>query len=621
MVARSFVHATRLGVLHAWPILIRGAVPVCRRHARGLPSGLDHPVRGQQEPARVVTLIHSRSRSLRHRSEDLDLAIEMTLKPTRTKALDSLLSDVDGAVIHGDPSDQISAITHDSRAVAPGALFVAYQGVNQDVHAYLPDAFARGATAAIVERPVAELQAEYDLPAGACLVVVPDARLARAHVAAALYDHPSRALHVVGVTGTDGKTTTSTLIDAILRAAGMRVGLVSTVAARIGDTALDTGLHVTTPEPEDLQRYLAMMRDEGAEAAVVEVTSHGLAQHRAAAVAFDVGVLTNITHEAIEYHGSFDAYRDAKAMLFWALEEADERHPDDEPTLQPTAVLNMDDPSGVAFLEIPTERYLTYAVQKQPGRDVDFVAKNVEHTPTGLVIYAETPEGLVTLRSPLVGAYNASNILAAVAASHALGVGPAAWTLGVAAVRGIPGRMERIVGGQPYTAIVDFAHTPNALEHALSAARELVDDGGRVIAVFGCAGLRDPSKRAPMGQAAGRLADVSIITAEDPRTEDLDAIIEAVTVGMREAGVVEGEVAEGDGVVAPAFERVPDRGAAIERACAIAGPGDLVIVCGKGHEQSMCFGETEHPWDDREALRAAVRREDLPRRLPTRDSI
>ena len=554
----------------------------------------------------------------------------MAYSSPRPKPISALLADVEGAVIHGDPRLPIDAITHDSRAVRPGTLFVAYQGVNRDVHDFLPDAFARGAAAAIVERPAEDLRAAYDLPAGATLVVVPEARLARAHAAAELYDHPSRALHVIGVTGTDGKTTTATVIDSILRAAGLKVGLVSTVAARIGDEDLDTGLHVTTPEPEDLQRYLAMMRDAGAQAAILEVTSHGLAQHRAAAIAFDVGVLTNITHEALEYHRTFDAYRDAKAMLFWALSEADERHPDAEPTLRPTAVLNVDDPSGVAFLEIPTERHLTYALRDHPERDVDFRATTIEHSPTGLVVRAQTPAGEIVLRSPLVGAYNASNGLAAVAASSALGAGPQAWAAGVEAMRGIPGRMERIVGGQPYTAIVDFAHTPNALENALMAARRLVDDGGRVIAVFGCAGLRDPGKRALMGRFAGRLADVTIVTAEDPRTEDLDAIMEAVAEGLREAGATEavdrGTTATnatravgdgGEGSAGHVFERIPDRGAAIVRACAIAGPGDLVIVCGKGHEQSMCFGETEHEWDDRVALRAALRGEALPLRLPT----
>ncbi len=567
----------------------------------------------------------------------------MLHSPPRPKPLATLLADVIGAVIDGDPTAAIGNITHDSRAVRPGTLFVAYHGVNQDVHAFLPDAFARGASAAIVERPPEELRAEYDLPEGATLAQVPEARLARAFAAAELYDHPSRSLHVIGVTGTDGKTTTATLIHSILQAAGMRVGLVSTVAARIGDEDLDTGLHVTTPEPEDLQRYLAMMRDEGAEAAILEVTSHGLAQHRAAAVAFDVGVLTNITHEALEYHRSFDAYRDAKAMLFWALTEADERHPDAEPTLRPTAVLNIDDPSGVAFLEIPTERHLTYGLRTHNGRDVDFTARSVEHSPAGLVIQAETPEGPVELRSPLVGAYNASNILAAVAASSALDVGKAAWVVGVAGLDGVPGRMERIDRGQPFMAVVDFAHTPNALEQALSAARGLIENGGRVIAVFGCAGLRDPSKRAPMGRAAGRLADVTIVTAEDPRTEDLDAIIEQVTVGLREAGAIEFEgpsapvestpsaqaMSEREsagsfvGELGPTtsgvhvFARVPDRGAAILRACALARPGDLVIVCGKGHEQSMCFGEAEHPWDDREALAAAVRGEEVSRKLPT----
>lgn len=517
----------------------------------------------------------------------------------------------------------VSGLTHDSRRAGPGRVFTAYPGVTRDLHDFLPDAFARGASAALVERPLAALRSELDLPPEAALVRVADARLARAQLAAALHGHPSRDLIVVGVTGTDGKTTTATLLHAILGAAGRRVGLVSTVAARIGAEELDTGLHVTTPEPEDLQAYLARMRDEGAEIAVLEATSHGLAQHRLGAVAFDVAVLTNVTHEALEYHGSFEAYRAAKGMLFEALSATPGR-----PGVQKTAVLNAADPSAAHYARIPARLRLFYALEGEavvaPAADSapDFLAREIEATPGGLRFVADTPRGPVELASPLVGAYNAANILAAMAASHALGAGPDAWRAGVAAVGGIPGRMERIDEGQTFLAIVDFAHTPHALEQALAAGRALAAPAGRVLVVFGCAGLRDPGKRAAMGEIAGRDADLSVITAEDPRTEDLDAILAQIAGGLRAAGAAELEAAHAPPGAAdaredgPAFLRVPHRGRAIERACALASPGDVVLVCGKGHEQSLCFGTTEHPWDDRLALRAALRGAPQPNPLP-----
>jgi UDP-N-acetylmuramoyl-L-alanyl-D-glutamate--2,6-diaminopimelate ligase len=501
--------------------------------------------------------------------------------------LQTLLDDVDVVASSGDLAIPISRLTHDSRRAAPGTLFVAYQGVYQDVHRFIPDALARGATAALVEQSPESLREAFDLPPDAVLVQVRDARRARALVAAALYGHPSRHLAVIGVTGTDGKTTTSTLIHAMLGAAGRRCGLVSTVAARIGEQLLDTGLHVTTPEPEDLQAYLAAMRAEGLEAAVLEVTSHGLAQHRVTGVSFDVAAITNVTHEALEYHGTFEAYREAKAQLFHMLAESAPH-----PGVVKTAVLNAGDSSFPRLHAIPVARQLSYSLTGP----ADFRAEDIRHSAAGLAFTAQTPEGPVEIHSPLMGHYNAANILAAMAASSALGAGPAAWAAGVAAVQGIPGRMQPIDRGQPFLALVDFAHTPNALRQALATVRELVGPAGRAIAVFGCAGLRDPGKRGDMGRSAGEMADLTFITAEDPRTEDLDAIMAAIAQGAVDSGGVEGET----------FWRVPDRGEAIRRACAVARPADVVIVCGKGHEQSMCFGDVEYPWDDRAALRAAL---------------
>ena len=535
----------------------------------------------------------------------------ISLPDPTPSSLSNLLADVEVRAFEGEPDVRIDALTHDSRRAGPGVLFTAYVGVNRDVHDFLPDAFARGASAALVERAPAELRAAYDLPADAPLVQVPDVRRARGPVAAALFGHPARDLRLVGVTGTDGKTTTSTLLHALLEAGGLRAGLVTTVAARFGDEALDTGLHVTTPEPEDLQRYLAAMRDAGAEVAVLETTSHGLAQHRLGGLAFDVAVFTNITHEAIEYHGSFEAYRDAKAMLLRALKPEGG-----------TAVLNLDDPSFDVLAAIPAAQRLTYS--RRPDAGADFGARAEDHGPAGLRFTAASPAGDVAIVSPLFGAYNVSNVLAALAAAHALGVPAEAWPAGVAAVRGIPGRMERIDEGQAFTAVVDFAHTPNALDSSLAAARPLAGPDGRVIAVFGCAGLRDPSKRAPMGRAAGRRTDITIVTAEDPRTESLAEVLEQVARGLREVGAVEVTVeAEVDAALAhpgatpSVFLREPDRGAAIARACRIARAGDIVLVLGKGHEQSMCFGTTEHPWDDRVVLRAVLRGEPRPLRLPT----
>jgi UDP-N-acetylmuramoyl-L-alanyl-D-glutamate--2,6-diaminopimelate ligase len=402
-------------------------------------------------------------------------------------------------------------------------------------------------------------------------------------------------LRVVGVTGTDGKTTTTNLIYHVLLAAGYRVGMISTVNAVIGQQAQDTGLHTTTPDAPDVQRYLAEMVAAGTDYAVLESTSHGLAQGRVIGCEFDVAVVTNITHEHLDYHGSYREYRRAKALLFRELQGAYRK-----PGTPKVAILNRDDSSFAYLRRIPADVRLSYGLSSQARVRADDVRCGAD----GISFTAIAPDDSFPLRSGLVGEYNVCNILAAVATALSQQVPPQAIVRGIAALRAIPGRMERVERGQPFTAIVDFAHTPFALRRTLQAARQLVS--GRVIVVFGCAGLRDKVKRQMMGRIAAELADFTVITAEDPRTEDLEVIMAEIAAGCREGGGIEGRTCE----------RVADRGEAIARAVALAGPGDVVIVCGKGHEQSMCFGTTEYPWDDRQALAAALEGAPL-RTLPT----
>ncbi|NLD42323.1 MAG: UDP-N-acetylmuramoyl-L-alanyl-D-glutamate--2,6-diaminopimelate ligase [Chloroflexi bacterium] len=468
----------------------------------------------------------------------------------------------------------------DSRQVQPGDLFVAIPGVAVDGHRFAGQALAAGAVAFVVERPLPEL-------AGQPTAVVPNAREAYAYLQAALHDHPGRKMRVIGVTGTDGKTTTVRLIRGMLAAAGLRVGSVDTVAAQIGARDVDTGFHTTTPAADEVQRYLAEMVSAGADVALLEATSEGLAQHRVTACEVDVAVVTNITHDHLYFHGTYEAYREAKALLFRALATAARKE-----GVAKVAVLNADDSSYGYLRAIPADRQLTYGL----GPGVDVGAEEIVATPHGLRFTLRLPGEKVSVASALVGRYNVPNILAAAAAAHSQGVSAEAIAAGVAAVQGVPGRTEYVAGGQPFTVIIDFAHTANALDAALRAAREFT--AGRLIAVYGCAGLRDVAKRPVMGEASGRLADLTVLTAEDPRTESVDAIIAQIAAGCRRAGRAEGE----------GYLRVPDRGEAIAEALSRAQPGDTVMICGKGHERSMCFGTTEYPWSDHEATVAALRR-------------
>jgi UDP-N-acetylmuramoyl-L-alanyl-D-glutamate--2,6-diaminopimelate ligase len=478
------------------------------------------------------------------------------------------------------PDVTINGIAIDSRAVQPGQLFVAMTGGTTDGHAYIPKAIENGAAAVVGEKDLSGLPVPY--------LRLESTRRALTWMAGAFYDWPSRTLTVIGVTGTDGKTTTTNLIYQILLAAGIQAGMISTVNAVIGNEVLDTGFHVTTPDAHDVQRYLAKMVDAGLTHVVLETTSHGWSQHRVDACEFDVGVVTNITHEHMNEHGNFENYRAAKARLFSSLEITLPK-PQGNPRL---GVINRDDPKSFDFLrDFIRVNKLNYGLRD--GADVRAV--DISYSPAGIHFTAQSRDFRVPVTSRLVGAYNVSNCLAALtAAVYGLGVEPETAARGIASLEGIPGRMERIDLGQDFTAIVDFAHTPNALKVTLETARRMTS--GRVICVFGSAGLRDKEKRRMMAETSAELADLTVLTAEDPRTESLEGILEEMAAGARSRGGSEGET----------FWRVADRGEAIRFALRLARPGDIVLSCGKGHEQSMCFGQTEYLWDDRTAMRAAL---------------
>jgi UDP-N-acetylmuramoyl-L-alanyl-D-glutamate--2,6-diaminopimelate ligase len=530
----------------------------------------------------------------------------MTRLTGLTAALPAVLGRVGGdAEVHG--------IVADSRRVRPGDLFVAIPGLTADGHCFIAQALAEGAVAVVGERAPEDLPCDRSdpLPWGSFTYVrVPDAREAWGWLCAAWHGFPSRKLTLIGVTGTDGKTTTASLIHAILRAAGLEAGMVTTVNARVGEEEIDTGLHTTTPDPPHLQHYLARMVEAGSTHAVLEVTSHGLAQHRVAGCDFDVAVVTNITHEHLDFHGTLAAYQQAKAQLFRGL-----THSYRKQGKAKIAVLNRDDDSFRYLSPLPADRQITYAVEGQ----AEVTACDISFAPdrTRFILRLRSghalrlPAAEAPIETSLVGAFNVSNILAAAAVGWALDLPLEAITDGVATVQGVPGRMERIEAGQDFLAIVDFAHTPNALQRALQTARTMIGEASnvlpaRVIVVFGCAGLRDREKRTMMGRIAGELADLVIVTAEDPRTEDLDEIMAESVAAATAAGKREGVN----------LWRVPDRGEAILLACQMAQAGDVVLACGKGHEQSMCFETTEYPWDDREAMRRALRGETLDT-LPT----
>jgi UDP-N-acetylmuramoyl-L-alanyl-D-glutamate--2,6-diaminopimelate ligase len=483
----------------------------------------------------------------------------------------------------------IRHITHDSREVRAGTLFVAVPGQHADGHDFIEASAAAGAAAALVQTPIPGI----DLPQ----LVVPDTRLALATAATWWYGDPSHELTVVGITGTDGKTTTSFLATAALEAAGIRTGMTGTAATRIGGVQEANVEHATTPEAPALQQALAAMVRAGDQAAVVETTSHGLALHRVDGTAYDAAILTNLTHEHLELHGTWEAYRDAKLRLFELLARPRDARP--KPTPWPaTGIVNADDPSAGAFAGVAQEagaRVLTYGTD--PSSDIR--ATRIEEDRRRLRVAYDAPSGAAVLDLQLVGRFNVHNALAVVALGEAVGLDPAAVRDGLASLAVVPGRMERIERGQPFGVVVDFAHSPVALQTVLDLLAPLAaSGGGGVIAVFGSAGERDVQKRPLMGRIAGERARIVVVTDEDPRNEDSTLINDAIARGAEAVG----KRRDHDLLV------IADRRAAIDAAFERARPGDIVLLAGKGHETSIIGPMGPTPWNERAEAEAALRR-------------
>lgn len=493
---------------------------------------------------------------------------------------------------HG-PDIQFSKLVENSNDIEPSVGFVARVRPTSDGHPYVQQAIDKGAKLIVTEQSAASLG--ITVPKDVVYWQVPDTAVALAWLSAAQHGFPSRELTMIGVTGTDGKTSTANILYDILQTAGIKVGLLSTIRAALAGEDEPLALHVTTPEAPVVQRYLRRMVDLGLTHCILESTSIGLDQHRVGAVDFDVAIVTNITHEHLDYHGSYEAYVAAKRQLFEMLTANHWQIPASKAALEKTAVLNRDDSSYQALASVPTPNQRTYGLHQPADAFASHIHYSAAHTLFDLHL-PNTPA--LPIETKLLGEFNIYNMLAAATAAQALGISPETIQQGLESVNSISGRMERIDCGQPFLTIVDFAHTPDSLVKAIGVARRMLQAGenGRVIAVFGSAGKRDVAKRSMMATAAAKHADLTILTAEDPRTETLADILSTMAAACRQHG----------GQETQNFWRVQDRGKAIYFALTLAQPQDVVLICGKGHEQSMCFGTIEYPWDDREATRAAL---------------
>ena len=456
----------------------------------------------------------------------------------------------------------VQGVAYRSDAVRPGDAFFCIAGFTHDGHDFADDAVRRGAAAIVVGRELQGLDAPQFL--------VKNTRAALAVAASRIEGEPSRALDVIGITGTNGKTTTVYLVDAIMRAAGKTTGLIGTVETRIGDERLASSR--TTPESSDLQHLLTRMRDAGVAEATMEVSSHAIDLHRVDCVHFAAVAFTNLTQDHLDYHHTLEEYASVKRRLFTDFSSG-------------AKIVNIDDPFGARIAsEVPD--VITV------GRSRDAMVRSVaeELSATGASFTLETPAGAARVELPLAGAYNVSNALVAAACALATGVDLPTIVSGLDAAPQVPGRLERVDAGQLFSVIVDYAHTPDSLEKALDAVKAVTS--GRVIVVFGCGGDRDPEKRPVMGATAARRADISIVTSDNPRSEDPVGIILQVEDGLRDTGAT--------------YEVEVDRRRAIARAIQLALPGDTVLIAGKGHESYQIFADRTIHFDDREVARVEL---------------
>jgi UDP-N-acetylmuramoyl-L-alanyl-D-glutamate--2,6-diaminopimelate ligase len=490
----------------------------------------------------------------------------MTLTPRRVP-LQALAPPVQGG-IRGDGKVAVSDVVLDTRRVRDGALFCCVPGSRVDGHDLAGAALQAGAVALCVQRPL-QLEAPQ--------LLVGSVRAALAPLADAFFDHPSRRMDLIGVTGTNGKTTTTFMLEAIFRAARLVPGLIGTVEVRVGDARLPV-VH-TTPEAPDLQRLLAEMADSGVRAAAMEVSSHGLALGRVDATRFRAAIFTNLTQDHLDFHRDLEDYFQAKRRLL-------------TPAFTSLGVVNLDDPYG---RRLAREAGQVELVTTGRCADADWRASEVSSALDGSAFLLEGPSGSRRVRLRLGGHFNVANALGALAAAEAVGIDLDTAIAGVESLTGVPGRFERVDAGQPFTVLVDYAHTPDSLENVLRAARAVTS--GRVLAVFGCGGDRDRAKRPLMGEIAAKLADFTVVTSDNPRSEQPEAIVAQIVEGVRHSAGPDRYTAE------------VDRRAAIRLALELARPGDAVIIAGKGHEQGQEFaGGRRIPFDDRVVAAEELRR-------------
>ncbi|HHV07171.1 MAG TPA: UDP-N-acetylmuramoyl-L-alanyl-D-glutamate--2,6-diaminopimelate ligase [Firmicutes bacterium] len=482
----------------------------------------------------------------------------------------------------GLPEDlEISHLAYDSRLVKPGGLFVAIRGFKQDGHRYIKDAIAKGARTIVVDRP------EIQLPSGVARVLVPNSRAALPDLAASFYDYPSRRMKVVGVTGTNGKTTTAFLCENIFRTAGFKTGLIGTVENHIGSQVLP--VERTTPESVDVESLLWQMAEKGITHAAMEVSSHALELGRVKNIDFDVGIFTNLTQDHLDFHGTLDKYRQAKAQLFAQLNEGKNNA---EPR---TAVLNADDPNSEAMQAATSARILTYGIKNE----ADITAADIEIGAQEACFTLKTAKGQRKVTLHTTGLFSIYNALAACGMGVSLGIELDVIASALENMPGVPGRFEQVKCGQDFAAIVDYAHTPDGLENILTTAQEFAT--GRIILVFGCGGDRDRTKRPIMGRLGLEYADIVYITSDNPRTEDPVAIINEIEAGAKQAAKAKGS-----------YYLIPDRRQAICAALAEAKAGDVVLVAGKGHETYQILGQKTVHFDDREVIRDYFKELNLP---------
>jgi len=491
--------------------------------------------------------------------------------------------------VTGDSDIEITSLCYDSRKIEPGGLFFALRGVKSDGTEFVDAAVKGGAVAIVADRPCAV--------AGATQVVVPDARLAMSLMAAEFYGNPTADIPVVGITGTNGKTTTTYLVEGILEKGGIPAAVLGTISYRFGGTSIPAPN--TTPESVDLQGILRGLKDQGARGVVMEVSSHSLEQRRADGCLFDVAVFTNLTRDHLDYHVDMASYFTSKLRLFTDL-----LTPTKEKPLR-RAVVNLDDPFGPRILQAISVPVLTYSVTG----DADLSVAEVQFSVHGICCRLNSPVGEIAISSELLGRFNLYNIMAAVGAGLALGIPKEAIRAGIEGHLKVPGRVERVPNDKGITVLVDYAHTGDALENVLATISELKTD--RIITIFGCGGDRDKGKRPVMGEIAARYSDLAIVTSDNPRTEDPKEILKDVRAGILPLSLREYTIEElAGGVREKGFAMIESRREAVRAAILTARPGDIVLLAGKGHEDYQIVGTRKLHFDDREEAAEALKLRD-----------